>query len=279
MSNAGQAELWSGPSGAKWVEHQARMDDLLHVVRDLVLDTAAIEPGARVLDVGCGTGASTLPAAEAATESGFVLGADISPTLLALARARMAHLPQVQLLEGDVQTAALPGPFDVTISRFGVMFFHDTHAAFANIARAMVPGGRFAMAAWAEARDNPYFMESAAAARAVLGEQPKPDRSAPGPFAFEDRDRVRRDLSAAGLVDLEVEKRDVLLAPSGTLEAFAALLLEIGPAAGAVSATEAGPDLQARIAQELHARFDRFLTPEGLRVPASINLITARTAS
>lgn len=255
------------------------MDDLLHVVRDLVLETAAVQPGERVLDVGCGTGATTQPAAEAATETGFVLGADISPTLLALARERLGHLPHVHLLEGDVQVADLPGPFDVTISRFGVMFFADTTAAFANIARAMVPGGRFAMAAWAEARDNPYFMESAAAARTVLGDLPKPDRSAPGPFAFEDRDRVRRDLSAAGLVDLQVEKRDVELAPSGTLEEFATLLLQIGPAAGAITATEAGPDLQAAIARELHARFDRFQTPNGLRVPASINLITARTAS
>jgi SAM-dependent methyltransferase len=182
----------------------------------------------------------------------------------------------VQFLEDDVQTADLPGPFDAMISRFGVMFFSDTPAAFRNIAAAMVPGGRMVMAAWAEARDNPYFMEAAAAARAVLGDLPKADRSAPGPFAFEDRDRVRRDLGAAGLRDLSVEKQDVLLAPSGTLEEFATLLQQIGPAAGAAAAMEASEAQQGAIAEELHRRFAQFETPDGLRVPASINLITAR---
>ncbi len=275
MSNTDQQEFWTGPSGLKWVRHQARMDDLLHVVRDLVLDTADLKPGERVLDVGCGTGASTLPAAEAVGTGGSVLGADISHTLLGLARARLAHLPQVELLEADVQIADLPGPFDAMISRFGVMFFADTPAAFRNISSAMAPGGRMVMAAWAQARDNPYFVEAASAAKAVLGDLPKADRSAPGPFAFEDRDRVRRDLTAAGLHDLEIDKRDVLLAPSGTLSEFAALLQQIGPAAGAATSLEANDAQQAAIAEELHRRFAQFETPEGLRVPASINLITA----
>ncbi len=276
MTNTDQAEFWTGPSGQSWVTHQDAMDAMLQPVSDLLLRAANLQTGQRVLDVGCGTGSSTLPAAEAVGTSGRVVGIDISPTLLGLARTRLAHLPQVEIMEEDAQTADLPGPFEVMISRFGVMFFEDTPAAFANLARAMAPGAPMVMTAWADAFKNPYFMEPAKAARAVLGDPPKVDRSLPGPFAFEDPARVARDFAAAGLQDVTITETALNLTPLGTLEEVADLCLAIGSASSAMRNMGGTDADRAAIHAGIMERFAAYDTPHGIRIPAAIHLITAR---
>lgn len=249
---------------------------MLAPVLDLLLERADLQPGQTALDIGCGTGSSTLPAAQAVGRKGFVLGADISPTLLALAEDRLGATPQAQVVKADAQTDALGGPFDVMISRFGVMFFADTPAAFANIAQAMKPGAALVMTAWSDARQNPYFMGPAAAARAVLGDAPKTDRTAPGPFAFEDPARVHRDLTAAGLHDIAVHETPLLLTPQGDLETVAELCLQIGPAASMMQKMEGTPDDRIAIKSGIMDRFTPYLDAGAVRIPALIHLITAR---
>lgn len=275
MNNADQAEFWAAQTS--WIHHQAAMDKLLDPVLDLVLTQAQLQPGEHVLDIGCGTGASVLAAANAVGAAGHVRGVDISPALLQSARDRAAGRTEISLLCADAQSEPLGTGYDALISRFGVMFFEDTPAAFARLAQALKPGARLVMAAWGPAHENPYFMQAAVASREVLGEMPKVDRTLPGPFAFEDAARVQKDLAAAGLQDISVTPHRLDLTPAGGLPEFAELSLAIGAAASAVRHFDATPSQIATLRTAILARFAEFEKPEGLRIPALINLITART--
>ncbi|MEO0917131.1 MAG: class I SAM-dependent methyltransferase, partial [Pseudomonadota bacterium] len=152
--NTQEADFWSGPAGAKWIEHEAEQDHFLSEVAEAVLRKARLDLGERVLDIGCGTGALSLLCADKVGEDGYVLATDIAPPFVERVGVRAARMPQVQAYLADAQTADWPAPgFDVAVSRFGVMFFSDPPAAFANIARALRPSGRMAFAAWGATAD------------------------------------------------------------------------------------------------------------------------------
>ena len=142
--NAAQVEFWGGDPGRRWVTHHADLDHLHRGVADLVLETAELTPSMRVADIGCGGGALTLAAADRVGAGGEVLGLDISATLLKLAEEtrREAGTANARFVEADAQTYAFDDVFDRVISRFGVMFFDDFDAGFANLRAALAPGGR-----------------------------------------------------------------------------------------------------------------------------------------
>ncbi|MEL7091011.1 MAG: methyltransferase domain-containing protein [Pseudomonadota bacterium] len=280
MTNLDQQEFWTRSAGPTWVSHQAEMDALLTPVLDLTMEAAALQPGERVLDIGCGTGHSTEVVAAAVGTSGHVSGLDISETMLALATDRTASLPQVSLLCADAQTHALPPhSFDVLFSRFGVMFFEDTTAAFANLWSALAPGGRMALAAWGPVADNPWFMDPAHAARQVLGPSPKVDRTLPGPFAFENPDRILPQLTAAGISDPTVSTHDILLTPRGSVPEVARLCCQIGPADSALSYHNGDDAARIAVAGAVAGRMAKYDTTDGVRVPARIHIYSARKPS
>lgn len=278
MSNADQKEFWTTQAGHKWVALQRDMDHLLQPVLDLVLTRAALNVGARVLDIGSGTGASVVAAAQRVGPSGHVTGLDISDTMLGLAATRLRDLGHTECLKADAQTHAFePNSYDAMISRFGVMFFDDSTAAFANIARALTPGAPLTFAAWGPAPQNPYFMEAAGAARDVFGPMDKVDRTLPGPFAFEDSARIVPMLTRAGLADVACAEHHIHLTPDGGLRAVAELLCQIGPADTALRLFEATSEQRAQLIDALMVRFAAFDGPDGVQIPALINLYTARS--
>lgn len=277
MSNADQKDFWAGQSGANWVRLQADMDKLLQPVTDLVLERAALSRGARVLDVGCGTGASVIAAAGHVGQAGHITGIDISDVMLDLARVRLADYPNTACLQADAQTHGFaPAAFDAMISRFGVMFFADTTAAFANIARALAPGAAITMASWAPPAQNPYFMLPAAAATQILGPMEKVDRTLPGPFAFENETRIIPMLQAAGLIDVTMEPVPLYLTPRGNVAQVAELCCQIGPATRALTHFDASDADHARLHDAIADRLAEHETPQGVRIPATINLYQAR---
>ncbi len=271
QDNQAQATFWASSSGQSWVDHQEAMDAVLAPVLEAVLAQAGLKPAMDVVDIGCGTGASALAAAELVGPSGSVLGLDISPVLLARAQERASA--QVQFLQADAQTHAFsPQSADAIISRFGVMFFADTTAAFANIARALRPGGMMTLAAWGAAHANPWFMVPAQVGRARLGEPPKVDRSLPGPFAFEDADRTRALIQAAGL-SVEIDTAELELKGGETPNAAAELCSRIGPAASILRHFQAGEPERLAIVEDLTRVFeDRFGAKVG--IPARVHLIS-----
>lgn len=279
MTNADQEEFWTTDAGEKWVALQAQMDALLQPVNDLVFAHAQLSQGARVLDVGCGTGASVAQAAQIVGPEGHVTGLDISDTMLALARARLRDHPNAHCLKADAQTHAFDAhSFDTMISRFGVMFFEDSTQAFANMARALTPAATLTFAAWGPAPQNPYFMDAAAVATQILGCMEKTDRTLPGPFAFEDSARVIPMLAAAGLKDITCQPHEVGLTAQGDAREVAHLLTQIGPADRALRHFNPSAEDRARLLDALEAKMRQYEGPDGIVIPALINLYQARIA-
>ncbi|MFF9788838.1 class I SAM-dependent methyltransferase [Streptomyces nigrescens] len=208
--NAEQGGAWNGDDGRYWVQHRERQEARYRRLTPHLMAAAGIQADSRVLDIGCGSGGTSLEAARAAAE-GAVLGVDVSAPMLAEARKQAAGsgLPQVTFERGDAQVHRFEdGAFDIAISRFGVMFFADPEAAFANIARALRPGGQLAFLCWRSVRDNPYLTVpmGAIAPYVQLPELEAP--GAPGPFSLVDTDRIEKLLDSAGFDEITISAVD-----------------------------------------------------------------------
>ena len=274
--NADEADYWSGPSGLSWIEREDELDASFASVTDLIITRAALKPDERVLDVGCGTGAVTLAAARAVGEGGHVLATDISPPLLERTDTRTRGLAQVKAQLADTQTATWPSPhFDVAVSRFGVMFFADPPAAFANIARGLRPGGRMVFAAWGPYPDNPWWLIPQRIAAAHLGKPPKISPHAPGPMGLSDMDWALEQFRSGGITSILGEPVEISLVAPGTARDLARFSTRVGPAARVMRHFEATKADRAAIIDDLTSAYQPFARPSGVHIPAVINLFAA----
>ena len=219
MPNEEQIEHWDGAGGEHWAAYAERYDAVLAPYADVVVERLAPQVGERVLDVGCGNGALALAVAP---RVGEVVGLDISGPMLDCARRRAvdAGLANVTFEKGDAQVHPLPeGGFDAAMSRFGVMFFEDPAAAFANIGQGLRPGGRMVFAVWQRLFDNEWITApmGAALAHVPMPELPS-DPFAPGPFSLAEPDRVRSVFTEAGLADVDVTAADMQACYGATVE-------------------------------------------------------------
>ncbi len=197
--NVDQAAAWDGPSGDSWVAREARQDEGFAPYTERLLDAAGVGASERVLDVGCGTGETTRLCARRAV-AGDVLGVDLSTAMLERARVRAVEegLDNVTFARADAQVHPFtPGWADLVVSRFGVMFFGDPVAAFANLRRAMAPGARLALVVW-QALDRNEWLGVARDAVARGRTLPTPQAGTPGPFGLSDPDGTRVVLETAG---------------------------------------------------------------------------------
>lgn len=206
--NAYQVADWNGQSGERWVANQARLDAMVEVFGQAAIEAAAPATDERVLDVGCGAGASSRALAARVGAGGQVLGVDISEPLIDRARTLARQDTPALFQVADASSAELPqGAFDILFSRFGVMFFDDPTAAFAHMRRALRPGGRVAFVCWRGAAENDWVRLPMGALMGIVPPSALPDPEAPGPFSFGDRERVARILTAAGFTDIALPSR------------------------------------------------------------------------
>jgi SAM-dependent methyltransferase len=278
VANREQAEHWnSEQTTGHWIAYQARHDRMLEPFLTLILDRATISSADRVLDVGCGCGATTRAAA-ARAPAGEVIGIDLSVPMLARARAeaRSAALSNASFMEGDAQVHPFePGSFDVVISRFGVMFFADPAAAFANLRTATRPGGRLVFACWQPVTENPWLLVpgAALAEHVALPDAGPPD--APGMFALADPGRVRDVLASAGWHDISLTPVHTPILVGGgrtvdeTVEFLRSGSMGRAALAGADPATEARALASVRTALASHA------DSEGVHLGAAVWLVHA----
>jgi SAM-dependent methyltransferase len=250
------------------VRLQATLDAMFAHVEDLLVDQ--IDPGAAaVLDVGCGTGATTLAIARRLGPHSRCVGVDISEQMIALARQRAAG-GEVEFLVADAGRHPFePGAFDVIASRFGVMFFEQPEHAFANLRAATRGGGTLRAVVWRGSVENPFMTTAEQAADGMLALPPR--TAGPGQFAFADHGRVVDLLVAAGWSDADVAPVDVDCAfPAADLDAY---LGTMGPVGRAL--TEHDEATRARVVEHVRPAFDRFRHGDEVRFTAACWLVAA----
>jgi SAM-dependent methyltransferase len=267
---------WEGRVGRKWAEEWRRTDRSFAGLTDRLLARASARPLARVLDVGCGAGETTLALARGHPNAQFT-GLDISEQLIEVARERAAHLANATFLVADAGSWRVSqfAP-DLIVSRHGVMFFNDPVAAFANLAKGAAPDARLVFSCFRDRSENPWAERVAALLPEGSVEQPAPD--APGPFAFADRYRVQGILETAGWQEVSFEAVDfAYVAGTGedAVDDAVSYFQSIGPAARAII----GLDETARAA--FSEKLRRYLSANAqgplVALPGAAWIVAART--
>jgi SAM-dependent methyltransferase len=275
------AGFFNERSGEAWTRLQEQTDLQLDPFGREAMARLRLARGERVVDVGCGCGQTLLELAELVGPEGRVLGVDVAPPMLERARQRSAGQASVSLALADAQTHPFaPAEFDAAFSRFGVMFFDDARAAFANLRRALVPGGRLAFVCWQEIARNPWADRPLRAVLDVLGRTEAPELvrlDRPGPFSLSDPDRVCSVLAGAGFTDVAVDpyERPLLYGGAATLEEALAYSRHIGPAARATA--DADPKLRPALDDAITAALAPFASARGVWVDAATLIVTARS--
>jgi len=271
--NAAQISHWNDTAGPTWVATQRERDQELGPLGLRAMAALGAREGEQILDVGCGCGDTTLELARRVGAAGRALGADISAPMLEVARQRAsaAGLAQARFVQADAQTHAFE-PVDGVFSRFGVMFFADPTAAFANLRKALRPGGRLAFVCWRALAENEWISVPLTALLPHLPSAPAvPPANAPGPFAFADRDRLRDILATAGFADIAIEANAQKIG-WGDLPSAVRATMSIGPVAQALREHPAlGDKFAGAIGEALAAR----VSPAGVLLDSATWIVRA----
>ncbi len=218
---------WREHAGPKWVRARHAVDHIVSPITDHLLSVADAQEGERVVDIGCGCGTTTLAFAKQVGQSGHVLGVDVSDPMLEVARAAGLKLSQMDVALADAGSHKFTADADLLVSRFGVMFFPDPPAAFANMRTALVPGGRTALVCWQPIDRNPWISHIMRAFPEAPASMPDPN-AGPGPFSLSDPDRTRELLTAAGFKDVAVEPFEARVSLGETAEKALEAMTEVG---------------------------------------------------
>jgi len=269
-----QATLWNGTAGCAWVEAQDTIDRMYRPLEALLVEAVRAESARHVLDVGCGTGGTTLAVARLLGASGQCVGIDISEPMIAAARARVERegVPAT-FIRGDAQDYPFePAMFDAIISRFGVMFFDDSVRAFANLRRAARSGARLRFIAWRSPEENPFMTTAERAAAPLLRNIPPRVPDAPGQFAFAARQRVQRILEESGWTGIDIQPIDVACTmPERELARHAT---RFGPLGRILH--EVDDRTRTRVVEAVRAAFEPYVHGTEVRYDAACWMVGAR---
>ncbi|WP_454909360.1 class I SAM-dependent methyltransferase [Variovorax gossypii] len=269
-----QARLWNGHAGRAWVETQATLDRMFEPLADLLVEAASHRPAGRVLDIGCGTGATTLAVArlKGAQESPCV-GIDISAPMIEAARSRAEKEGSgARFICANAQTHAFEAAsFDLLISRFGVMFFDDPVRAFINLRHAATDGAGLRFIAWRSAAENPFMTTAERAAAPLLPNLPPRKPGAPGQFAFADRERIERILRESGWQGIDISPFDVAcsLPEKGLLH----YLSQLGPVGKQLQ--EEDEQTRTRVITAVRSAFEPYVHGDEVRFTAACWMVAA----
>ena len=268
-----QAKRWNSTAGRAWVDAQALLDRLFRPLETLLVDAVTAQSPRDVLDVGCGTGGTTVAMARRMDAKARCTGVDISEPMIEAARARASReKTPATFIVADAQTYDFePGRFDTICSRFGVMFFADPVAAFANLRGAARDEGRLLFLAWRGAADNPFMTTAERAAAPLLPNLPERKPDAPGQFAFANDSRVRTILEASGWIDVDIRPLDV--ACTMTESDLVAYVSRLGPVGTALQ--EADEVTRARVTAAVRPAFDSYIHDGEVRFTAACWMVSA----
>jgi ubiquinone/menaquinone biosynthesis C-methylase UbiE len=268
-----QTRLWNGLAGRAWVDAQELLDLMFKPFEDLLIEAVSAESGGRVLDVGCGTGSTTLAAARRLGAKGRCIGIDISEPMIAAARARAEQEgTPAGFIRANAQSHAFePASFDRIISRFGVMFFDDPVRAFANLRRAARPDAELRFIAWRSAAETPFMTTAERAAAPLLPNLPARRPEAPGQFAFADRRRVSSILEESGWAEVDIQPIDVACTlPEKELVRY---LTRLGPVG--LMLQEADDRTRTQVIETVRAAFEPYVHGAEVRFTAACWRVSA----
>jgi len=272
MRGQGSANISSsGLLHAKaWAEAYELIDLQLSPLGLKAIEALGLGPGDIVLDIGCGAGQTLLQLAERVGTAGQVIGVDVAPLLLEIAKRRTGPLSQVRLIQADAQSLDLPAEStDAVFSRFGVMTFNDPVAAFANFRRILRPSGALAFSCWRSLQDNEldHLPLAAAGIQSSIVDE--------SPFSFADPEHIRRTLEAAGFSEIIIQSHDEKVS-SGDLDAMTWVLLKVGPLGKIV---RENPALRATAEPLLREALAALGDRSKVQLLASVWIVTARSGS
>jgi protein-tyrosine-phosphatase/SAM-dependent methyltransferase len=279
-----ETEAWTAERATRWIAMTDAVEGQLAPVSDTLFAAAALRPGERVLDVGCGTGPSTRLAAELVAPGGLVVAVDVSTEMIDAASGRPPthDAAPIEWVVADVQTWPGAGdPFDVVLSRFGVMFFADPAAAFANLHALTAPGGRLCVSVWAQRPESEFFdlplsttLASLEAQGVAPGEVPAVDW---GPFSLGDAPKVVAMLESVGWQDVAWTPHHVRIPIGGgaTAEEAAPITMQLGPTRMVLLEVDQDvvANVEARVTEVLRAHVD---DAGHVVLGGSIGILTAR---
>lgn len=272
-----QTKLWNGVAGRAWVEAQEVLDQMFKPFEDLLVEAGCAGSARRVLDVGCGTGATTLAVARLLGAKGRCIGIDISDPMISAARTRAEQEgTPASFICANAQTCAFePASFDMIISRFGVMFFDDFVRAFANLRRAARDDAEFRFIAWRSAAENPFMTTAERAAAPLLPNLPARRPDAPGQFAFADARRVCQILEESGWAKIDIRPIDVACTlPENELIHY---LTRLGPLG--LILQQADDRTRTQVIETVRAAFDPYVHGAEVRFNAACWMVGARAPS
>ncbi|MFB7246786.1 SAM-dependent methyltransferase [Streptomyces populi] len=271
-----QAKRWNGPAGNAWVESQDMVDALFAPLEELLVEAFPAGQGGRVLDVGCGTGGTTVAVARRLGPGGRCVGVDISEPMVEAARARAEREGvAASFVRADAQDHVFGSPaFDAVVSRFGVMFFSDPARAFANLRRAAREGAGLRFVVWRGIAENPFMTTAERAAAPLVPGLPAREPDAPGQFALADAGRVRALLEGAGWAGVDLRPVDVTcVMPEKELVPYFSRFGPVG-----IALRDADEATRARVVPAVRTAFEPFVHGAEVRFTAACWQIDARAS-
>jgi SAM-dependent methyltransferase len=278
-ANAEQAAFWQDRAPS-WIESEQFTDVVSAGFGLAAIDALSPVPGERVLDIGCGSGPTTVELARRVGPDGSVVGVDIAPAMVEAARRRAdgERLGNVEVRTADAQVDDLgDAAFDAAYSRFGVMFFSDPPVAFASVRRALRPGGRLAFVCWQALPSNEWMSVPAATVVRVTGTMPPlPEPGAPGPFSMAEEGRARAILEAAGFADIAVQALEgTLPLRLDEVDVIARLAIGMGPIRALLDDL-GDPDVDERVIAAIRDAIEERVEDGEVPLRAATWLVTAR---
>jgi SAM-dependent methyltransferase len=268
--NDKQHAYWNGDIARNWVARLAHFERGLKGINDALMAFADFKPGEAVLDIGCGAGTTTEEIA-AKVAPGKVVGLDISQPLIEAAKARSSG--RTDFILADASDYPFTAEFNRAFSRFGLMFFADPVTSFANIRRALKPGGRLTFVCWCPQSEVCYLWQPYQMARDLLPAlDPTPDNE-PGPFGLADAPRTKAILEQAGWHDVRIARATPPSLLGSTPAEAAVQVMNMGPLARLLR--EADDATKSKVQARITPYFDQFRSAEGIAPPAACWLVEA----